>query len=437
MSTYTARNQSKTDNPVTTELRDSAPLNLTRLCLLRSVVLTGQCLALAYAVEVLGWSLPVGKLSAILLIMGLVTLATWWRADRAWPVTDGEFLFQLLIDVLALTLVLYEAGGAGNPFVSFFLVPICIAATTLPWRFTWLVAAGSLAAYSTLLFYYQPLAALEPHHNSTGLNLHVIGMWFNFAVSAALITYFVAQMATAVRRRDQALADAREQRLQDEQLLAIATLAAGTAHELGTPLSTMRILSDELRDDPALPEPLRKDVATLDSQLTLCKQILNRLTTTAQDFSAGRTETIAAHKFFALLKEHWQLLRPSTHDASFQIDLPEHAQMLMDTTLEQAMINLLNNAADVSPDYVHLRAYIDDGELVVAIEDAGQGIPAAQAERLGTPFYTTKGRGLGLGLFVSNAAANRYGGKLVWHNREPRGSRVELRLPCEGVFVDG
>ena len=142
------------------------------------------------------------------------------------------------------------------------------------------------------------------------------------------------------------------------------------------------------------------------------------------------------HKFFALLKEHWQLLRPSTHDASFQIDLPDHAQMLMDTTLEQAMINLLNNAADASPDYVHLRAYIDDGELVVAIEDAGQGIAAAQAERLGTPFYTTKGRGLGLGLFVSNAAAHRYGGKLVWHNREPRGSRVELRLPCDGVFVN-
>ena len=297
------------------------------------------------------------------------------------------------------------------------------------------MAASGLAAYSILLFYYKPLAALEPHHSGTGLNPHVMGMWFNFAVSAALITYFVVQMATAVRRRDQALADAREQRLQDEQLLAIATLAAGTAHELGTPLSTMRILTDELQDDPALPEPLRQDVATLDGQLKLCKEILNRLTSTAQDFSAGRTETIAADKFFTLLKEHWQLLRPSTHDAGFQIDLPGDAQMLMDPTLEQAMINLLNNAADAS-DYVHLQAFIDDQELVVAIEDEGPGIPAAQADKLGTPFYTTKGRGLGLGLFVSNAAAHRYGGKLVWHNREPRGSRVELRLPCAGVFVD-
>nr|WP_281388656.1 HAMP domain-containing sensor histidine kinase [Litorivivens lipolytica] len=242
-------------------------------------------------------------------------------------------------------------------------------------------------------------------------------------------------MASAVRHRDQALAKVREQRLQDEQLLAIATLAAGTAHELGTPLATMRILTDELQDDPALPESLRGDVATLDSQLGLCKQILNRLTSTAQDFSAGRTDTIAARKFFALLHEHWQLLRPSTHDADFDIDLPADTRMVMDTTLEQAMINLLNNAADASPAFVALRAFIEEDELVVAIEDEGPGIPAAQAEKLGTPFYTTKGRGLGLGLFVSNAAAHRYGGKLVWHNREPRGSRVELRLPANEVFV--
>ncbi|HCS26768.1 MAG TPA: sensor histidine kinase [Spongiibacteraceae bacterium] len=415
-------------------LNDSATLNLQRLCLIRGVVLTGQCIALLFAVQVWQWPLPVATLSAILAAMALITLATAWRAKQRWPITDEEFVVHLLVDVIALTLVMYEVGGASNPFVSFFLVPICIAATTLPWRFTWLVAASSVTAYSGLLFFYIPLLPLEPHHAGSGINLHVMGMWFNFAVSAVLITYFVVQMSGAVRRRDQELAKVREQRLQDEQLLAVATLAAGTAHELGTPLGTMRIVTDELLDDDTLPDALRDDLTTLDSQLVLCKDILGRLTTTAQDFSAGRTRHIPVRKFFSLLKEHWQLLRPSVHDARFTIDVAPQTLMLMDTTLEQAIINLLNNAADVSPEQVALNCSIENGVFVVAIEDEGPGLPHGQADNLGKPFVSAKG--LGLGLFVSHAAANRYGGELIWHNRKVIGSRVELRLPCQGVLVD-
>ncbi len=418
------------------DTNNSSALNLQRLCMIRSVVLTGQCLAMIFAVQRWQWQLPIVTLSSILAIMGMVTLATWWRAKQHWPITDEEFVAHLLVDVIALTLVMYEVGGASNPFVSFFLVPICIAATTLPWRFTWLIAASSVSAYSALLFFYQPLQPLEPHHASAGINLHIVGMWFNFAVSAVLITYFVVQMSSTVRRRDQELAKVREQRLQDEQLLAIATLAAGTAHELGTPLSTMRIITDELLDDDKLPSDLRREVSTLDSQLMLCKDILGRLTTTAQDFSAGRTSHIPVHKFFSLLKEHWHLLRPSLHPVQFTIDLPDNALMLMDTTLEQAIINLLNNAADVSPDKVTLQCFLEADNFIVAIEDEGPGLLSAQAEKLGTPFVSTKGKGLGLGLFISHAAANRYGGELLWHNRNPIGSRVELRLPRKGVLID-
>ena len=124
----------------------------------------------------------------------------------------------------------------------------------LPWRYTWVIAGLSLLAYSLMLFYSHPIATLQPmddhsHHMQGDFNLHILGMWFTFAISTVLITYFVVKMANALRQQEQLLATDREDELRDEQILAVATLAAGTAHELGTPLSTMSVLLDELETE--------------------------------------------------------------------------------------------------------------------------------------------------------------------------------------------
>src|SRR5690606_25666243 len=129
---------------------------------------------------------------------------------------------------------------------------VTIAAATLPALYTWAVAALALAGYTLLLFFYQPLPALMPLEGTADVhamhageasvftlaNLHVVGMWFNFLVSAILITWFVVKMAGEIRAQQERLSRYREDTLRNEQILAVATQAAGTAHEMGTPLGT-------------------------------------------------------------------------------------------------------------------------------------------------------------------------------------------------------
>ena len=216
-----------------------------RLFWLRNVSIAGQAAAVLVAQAVFAVELPLAVLAASIGALALLNIATAMRLGRTAEVSDQEVFLQLCADVALLTASLYFTGGATNPFVSLYLLPLMIAATVLPARYTWAMAGMTVAAYSILMVWYQPLGQDHAHH-SNEFGLHVLGMWFNFIVSAMLIALFVARMAASIRARDRLLSAARERTLRDEQLVTLGTFAAGAAHELGTPLSTIAVLVREL-----------------------------------------------------------------------------------------------------------------------------------------------------------------------------------------------
>tara|TARA_R110001599_G_scaffold351822_1_gene584831 strand:- start:167369 stop:168352 length:984 start_codon:yes stop_codon:yes gene_type:complete len=231
--------------------------NLRSLLFIRSIALLGQAGVVTYVLLVSRTTESLWGVTVSLAVLVSITGLSLWRCTRQWPVTDHEFLAQLLIDVIGWTVLMYYTGGANNPFVSYYIVPLVIAAAVLPWRNTWLVAGTSLLAYSALLYYYRPFPLFTPHAqigHGNGSNVHILGMWFNFLFSAGLITYFVVRMAVILRQRDAREVAQREDRLRDDQIMAVASLAAGTAHELATPMTTMTVLVDEMlqEDNPAL-----------------------------------------------------------------------------------------------------------------------------------------------------------------------------------------
>ena len=408
--------------------------NLHWLVIIRLIVVTGLLIAIAY-VAINNQSqrhYPI-HLSAIF-SYAMLTLITAWRLRKPWPVTDYEYFAQLLLDVIIVTVLLYFSGGASNPFVSYYLVPLTISAAILPWRYTWIIAGLSITAYSLMLFYFQPLGTINEHaHHIAGnsFNQHVLGMWFNFSLSAGLITYFVVKMASSLRQQEARLVNHREDELRDEQILALATLAAGTAHELGTPLSTMTVLIDEMEQDHQQHEPLQDDLQLLRQQVNSCREILRGLVNTAQTHSTAQRKRIAADNYLKQILEHWQVLRPS---ARFELNIGSHSVMAfieVDATLEQAIGNLLNNAADASTQPLQITLDWDECDITLSIRDHGPGVPHDIGHQIGKPFVTAKGKGLGLGLglFLSHATVARYGGEIRLLNHPEGGTLAELQLP--------
>lgn len=406
--------------------------NLRSLLIIRSLTIAGL-LALLWALSrVPASDAALLGMQVTVAVMVALTVISIVRLRHPWPVTDSEYFGQLCIEVAGLSSYLYFSGGANNPFVSYYLVPVVIAAALLPRAYTAALALLSLAAYSLLLFHYQPLPIFTPHsqHHGGGnsMNMHVIGMWINFLVSVALISWFVVNMATALRRQQEAAVQQREDTLRNDQVLAVAGLAAGTAHELGTPLSTMAVLLEDLEQTDTDTER-RGDYQTLSEQVRRCKHILEKLTRTARLSDVGETRDIAITDYLAEVLQRWQVLRP---DASHQLSCTgqgQPPQLQVDLTLDQALENLLNNAADACPTDIAVSLDWDDVAVCITIDDQGPGIAAEVLEQLGKPMQSESRKGLGLGLLLSHATVDRYGGRIALTNRAPRGCRVTLSLP--------
>ncbi|TDO13892.1 MULTISPECIES: ATP-binding protein [Halomonas] len=403
--------------------------NLVRLTIVRGITWTGFLAAIIIGIELLGFSLAVHAVIAVIVAMGLINIATWWRMGRPRAVTHREYLIHLLIDVTGLTLLFYFTGGSHNPFINYYLVPVTIAAATLPWRHAWLIAAVSMAAYSVLMVAYQPVPQFAQGQGSGAVNFHVLGMWLNFALSAGLVTFFIYKMARALRSRDQALSRTREAALRNEQVLAVATQAAGTAHELGTPLSTMAVLLSEMREDARDHPGLIRDIELLRQQVDTCKLRLHQLVESADRRRMAEPEVRDAQVWLAGVVQRWLVLRP---DVSHHLAVAErrgHPWLAVDATLDQALTNLLNNAADANPDDITIRLDWNDDEVIIDIRDHGPGVAMSIADQLGETFISTKSKGLGIGLFLTHATINRFGGGVRLYNHPQGGTLTEVTLP--------
>lgn len=413
--------------------------NLRSLLLIRGIALLGQTGVLAYVLVASRTTESLWGVTVSLAVLAVITVASLWRCTRPWPVTDSEFLAQLLIDVLGWTALMYFSGGASNPFVSYYIVPLVVAAAVLPWRYTWLVAGTSLLAYSLLLYYYQPFPLFSPHAHmghADSANVHILGMWFNFLFSAGLITYFVVRMASILRRQEARAVARREDRLRNDQIMAVASLAAGTAHELGTPLATMTVLVDEMLQDVTLGGQLREDCELLRAQLAQCKSTLNTLTRTAEVSSLEQTRRQALGEFVKSTVERWAVRRPGAIYAISPGEAATGAVIEYDSTLCQALENLLNNAADTGTERVDVSYQCTAKEARITIRDRGPGISSELLHDMGRPIIRASRKGLGIGLLLSHATVERCGGRIELLNAEGGGTEANLYLPLAGRPAD-
>ena len=406
-------------------------INLRRLIWLRFIIIAGEATAVLYGIISLDILIALTPLTILLAGFTIFNLLTLARLQQARPVHDLELFMHFTVDVLALTVFLYFTGGSTNPFAPLYLLPLTLTAASLPSRYSWSMVLITVACYSLLLFYYVPVPEMHGAHDH-GFRLHVLGMWLGFLLSALLIAGFVVRMSMTVRRQDQKIADLREQQLRDEQILALGTLAAGAAHELGTPLSTLAIVINDMQAN----EPV--DAATLSTmrqQVERCRTLLGSISASAGTTRAESGSGVRLDIHLQALINTWVGQR---HGIQPHVELQgsEPApRIVADLTLDQSLLNIFNNAADASPDDIHITANWTAQTLQLDVADRGSGLAQELLDKTGKTIYSTKQHGLGLGLFLSYTTLERMGGAVHLYNREGGGVLCRITIPLTNLLI--
>ena len=412
----------------------SNPDNLRRLLQFRFALLGGECGLLVLGSLGLGLALPLLPLGLLLGGSATLGLLSWARLRwQAAAITAWELFGQFLLDVAQLFGFLYFLGGATNPFVFMLLLPPVLAAATLPERLTWALTALATLAYSLLLVVYRPAAFVAPE-GMAAFSLHVWGMWIGFLITVLLAVHFLVRMGNTLRHHERQLARERENALRDEQLVSLGTLAAGTAHELATPLGTMLLLSQELEEECADRPAVLDTVRELQSQVTRCRSALGTLSESAGQPRAEGGGAWRLDQYLQQIVDDWRSSRPGVQGS---LVLPEGSapELVADRALTQALINILDNAADASPEAVTIRAAWDPEVLWLDVCDRGPGISAEVQKQAGQDPLPAgpPSQGLGLGLFLSHAVLRRLGGEVTLYNRPGGGACTRLTLPLPAM----
>lgn len=405
-------------------------LELAWLATVRWTTIAASAVALAFGRSALDIQAPLAGVGVALVLAVISNVRLSIDARRAERIPRWVPGLLVCFDVTLLTACLVKSGGVLNPVSIVFLVEIVLAALVLGGPWTWAVTALSVAGYGVqMLAPTSELAAAQMMHPQIGE--HVRGMWWAFAFTALIIGALVARLAAAIERRDRALAALHDDAARRARLVSLASMAAGAAHELSTPLGTIAVAAGELsRAAAGLPggQALEGDLSLIRGELARARRILTDLSGRADEGVRPEATTVAA--VIDRVLDSWRVDERARVAVEGNASLPVVWPVAL---AARALGNVIGNAllADPSAPVRVLVAPAAGDRVTIAVIDRGAGMDAETAARAGEPFFTTRpdARGMGLGLFVARATAEQMGGALTIASREGAGTTVTFDLP--------
>lgn len=410
--------------------------NLQQLIQLRWIAVVGQLLTIEVTHYSLRMDLPLRAMLAIVACMVVFNLASLlrWRVRRR--VHEVELFIALLVDVAALTAQLYLSGGISNPFVFLYLLQIAVGAMLLRGGYLWSIVLAASSCVVLLAEHSRPLP-LAPNLQEGWSSPYVVGLLVCFALNAILVVIFITRINQNLRRQDARLATARQRAAEEEHIVRMGLLASGAAHELGTPLATMAVILGDWKRIPALAADsvLQEEIAEMEAQVKRCKSIVSGILLSAGETRGESSVQTTVRQFLDSLVQDWRTTR-SVEQFVYDNHILHDSPMVVDTTLQQMVFNVLDNARDASPHWVCLQAERDADALRIVVSDRGPGFSPGILAHIGTPYQSTKGRpGGGLGLFLSLNVARTLGGSVEARNRPEGGAEVTITLSLSAITL--
>jgi len=407
---------------------------------LRWLAALGQIAAIFVVVQGLDFDLPIIPCVTIVglsMLLNLVLQMVFNPMQRLEPVYAAALL---ALNIAELAGLLFFTGGLQNPFSFLFLAPVLISATALPIRLTIALGVLAIACASVLGFFHLPL----PWESDEPLELppiYLFGVWLSIVLAIGVTSLYAFQVTEEARKLSDALAATELVLTREQHLTQLDGLAAAAAHELGTPLSTIFLISRELektvqengQDNGAL----AGDLKTLREQAQRCRDILAKITQLSSSgapfdrmpLSTLIEEAVAPHRDFGIAIK----VRIAVAGASEPVGMRNPAILY-------GVGNILENAVDFARATVEVNAWWNADTVEIVISDDGPGIAPDVLKRIGEPYLSrrpatdeaqSEHSGLGLGVFIARTLLERTGAKVSFTNRTfpDHGAVVQIVWP--------
>ena len=411
-------------------LQRSNWIRLRTLILIRWVAIIGQLTALTVSQRVLGLQLEIGLcyLAVGLSVIGnLIAIFVFPENKR---LNERENLAMVMFDLLQLGLLLFFTGGLNNPFALLLLGPVTISATVLSTSSTLILGAVAIAVVSGLSQWHYPLITAE----GTVLaipDIYVIGNWAALVIAICFIGAYSRRLTDEMQSMNAALAATQMALAREQKLTDLGGVVAAAAHELGTPLATIKLASAELIEELADNDLLREDAELIREQADRCRDILRNM---------GRSGKHDLHLRQApLMTVIQEAAEPHTsrgkrvnytHDPSAGEEFDQPV-ILRKPEIIHGLRNLVQNAVDFAHSSVWIEAHWTDDVINLRIFDDGHGFPSDLLGRIGDPFVRRRPsqrarearpeyEGMGLGLFIAKTLLERTGAEVIFSNGSDR-----------------
>ncbi len=399
-------------------------LRLRTLILLRWAALLGQTAAMIAATAVFGLRIDLRIGLAIVAASAAFNIVQAFAYPPNKRLSELEAMLTFLFDVVQLALLLMLTGGLTNPFAMLFLGPATIAAGALRSRASLFVGSVSIALVTFVALVHRPLAfrdgtviAVPP--------LFEFGLWLAIIIGVVFLGLYARRVATEVHTMGDALLATQMALDREQKLTDLGGVVAAAAHELGTPLATIMLVSSELAEELADRPLLAEDAALIRAQADRCRDILRSMGRAGKNDLHLRSAPLAA-----ILREAAE--PHASRGKSLRIDIPAFngsgvPQPLLHRRPEviHGLRNLIQNAVDFAAGSVRIDAVWTDTALGIRVGDDGGGFPAGLIGRIGDPFVRQRQQdrpnrpeyeGMGLGLFIAKTLLERTGASLSFRN---------------------